>query len=144
MKKPIVIYPFLFALFPILALYAHNMGELYLSSIWISLGLALGLVTLLFILAWAIFRNTLKAGLVTALLIIIFFADGHISRVLLAWGFPRVAKYLPIVWGICFIVIVYFVARTTRQLKNVTIILNVIGVSLIVISSINIMGKVSF
>ena len=138
MKRSIVVYPFLFAIFPVLALYAHNMGELYLSSIWIPLGLAFGLAILLFILSWAIFRNALKAGLVAAVLIIIFFADGHISKVLVGWGFPNVAKYLPIVWGICFIVIVYFVARTRRRLQNVTVILNVIGVGLIVVTSINI------
>ena len=138
MKRSMVVYPFLFAIFPVLALYAHNIGELYLSSIWVPLGLAFGLAIVLFMLSWAIFRNALKAGIVAAVLIIIFFADGHISKVLVGWGFPRVAKYLPIVWGICFIVIVYFVARTRRQLQNVTVILNVIGVCLIVVTSINI------
>jgi len=138
MKRSIVVYPFLFAIFPVLALYVHNIGELYLSSIWIPLGMAFGLAILLFIISWAIFRNALKAGLVATALIIIFFADGHISKVLVSWGFPRVAKYLPIVWVICFIVIVYFVARTRRQLNNVTAILNVIGVGLILVTSINI------
>jgi hypothetical protein len=136
--KRIVIYPFLFALFPILALYAHNMGELYVSSIWIPLGLSLGLAILLFVLAWAIFRNSLKAGLITAVLITIFFADGHISKLLIDRGFSNVAMYLAIVWGICFIVIIYFVARTKRKLANTTTILNVIGVALIVITFINI------
>jgi hypothetical protein len=70
--------------------------------------------------------------------LVIFFADGHFRSLLEGWGWIRPAKYLPIAWGICFIGIVYLIARTKRQLKNLTNILNIVGVCLVVVSSLNV------
>lgn len=138
MKRTIIIYPFLFAIFPVLALYAHNIGELSLSSIWIPLAISFGFAVILFTISWLIFRSAMKAGIVASLFLIIFFADGHIFSMLQGWGWPRPAKYLPIAWGILFIVVVYLTARTKRRLNNLTTILNVVGIVLVVISSVNI------
>jgi len=139
MKKSIVIYPFLFAIFPVLALYAYNIGQLSLNVIWPPLLFCLGLALVLFILSLLILRDAAKAGLVAAVLIIIFFADGHLVGVLQRWQWSWVANYvLPVIWGMFFVISVYLIYRTKRRLHNLTIILNVLGVCLIVVSSFNV------
>ena len=139
MKRSIVIYPLLFAIFPVLALYAHNLQQLSLNELWTPLLFSLGLALMLFILSLLILRNAVKAGLVSAVLIIIFFADGHLVGVLQRRGWFWVANYvLPVIWGLFFIISVYFIYRTKRRLHNLTTILNVLGVCLVVISSVSV------
>lgn len=132
MKRAIVIHPFLFATFPILALYAHNIAELSLSSIWIPLAASFGFALLLLMLSWLLFRDARKAAIVTSIFLIMFFADGHICVILEGWGWFRPAKYLPIAWAIFFVAGVYLTVRTNRKLYDLTTILNIMGVCLIV------------
>lgn len=138
LKRVIVLHPFLFAIFPVLALYAHNMGELSLSSVWIALSASVGFALLLFTLSLVILRNVAKAGLVTAILVIIFFADGHIGRVLEQWGFFWLKHYLPILYVAILVGSFYIVYRTKKRLHNPNAILNVVGICLVVVSSLNI------
>lgn len=138
MKKNFVVYPFLFAVFPVLALYSHNIGELFLRSLIIPLSASLGLAVLLFALTWFIFRSPAKAGVVTLVFLIVFFSDGHAKEFLIAKGWAR-RGYLPIVWIMFFSVIIYMVWRTKSDLKNLTKILNIAGIVLIVPSLVNIL-----
>jgi len=41
-KGPVVFYPLLFAAFPILALYAHNIHQTSASQMWLPLGVSTG------------------------------------------------------------------------------------------------------
>ncbi len=138
MKKPFVIYPFLFAVFPTLALYAHNIGELSLSSVWAPLAISFGFTLLLFTLSWLLFRSPIKAGVITLVFVIIFFADGYVQGLFDGGKWVRPAKYLPIAWGIFFMAMGYLTYRTKMNLNNLTHILNVVGITLVVVSSLNI------
>jgi len=77
-----IILPILISLYPTLALYAQNLGEMRPSeinrSILISLFIAL-VITLFFVL---IFRNFLKGALQASLLILLLFSYGHIYSIL--------------------------------------------------------------
>lgn len=139
-KRLLVVHPLLFAMSFVLALYSFNAAELLLSSLWIPLAASFGFALVLFMLSWLLFRNARKAGIVTSIFIIIFFADGHIHSILEGWWWIRPAKYLPIAWAILFIGGVYLTVRTKRKLYNLTTILSVVAATLVVVSSISIVA----
>ena len=76
-KKSFVIHPFLFAVFPILALYAYNKAELSFSVTLLPLAYASGVALLLLALSWLILRNVRKAGIVVSIFLILFFSYGY-------------------------------------------------------------------
>jgi len=133
-----VIHPLLFAMFFVLALYSVNQTELWLSSIWVSLAASFGFALFLFVLSCLLFRDARKAGIITSVFIIIFFADGHVHRVLNNRELDLLGKYLPIAGALFFFGVVYLTVRTKSNLHKLTAILNVVAVCLIVISSITI------
>lgn len=86
MKKLPVLHPFLFAIFPILALLAQNMDWLPLSDgvrpLIISILAAAGLLGL----TWLFVRDLPRAGLITSLALLLFFSYGHLYGSLKAAG----------------------------------------------------------
>jgi hypothetical protein len=91
MKQPPVLHPFLFALFPILAFYAHNiksvpvpLGELAAPLVVSLLGAAV-----LFAVLNAIIGNRFKAGAGTSLILLWFLSYGHLAARTADWtGIP--------------------------------------------------------
>lgn len=89
-KKPYLLHPFLFAVYPIIFLFSHNINELSLfdqSSVirllvpcTISLGLAWAL---LFSLNYFVVKDRLQAGVLVSLLLFLFFGFGHIQNIYL-------------------------------------------------------------
>jgi hypothetical protein len=74
-----VLHPFLWAAFPILFLYAHNRQEgVVLGDLWGPLELTLGVVALLLLAGWAIFRSPQRVGLAIAAWALLFFTFGHV------------------------------------------------------------------
>ncbi|MDD3878203.1 MAG: hypothetical protein PHT69_16410 [Bacteroidales bacterium] len=67
-KRNITLHPFLIALYPILFLYHHNIGELWLSDLMTSTCVASFFVIVSFLILKKITRNTIKTGLLTSLL----------------------------------------------------------------------------
>jgi hypothetical protein len=75
-KKPL--YPFIFALHPVLLLYAHNIEQIRLPITYRSFAVTLLSTAILIFLLWVICRNWHRAALVTLLLVFLFFSYGHI------------------------------------------------------------------
>lgn len=67
--------------FPLL-LYANNLGEVTLASLWRPLAFSLLAGLILFGLCYWIFKNIQEAGLITGILEILFFSYGHIYNLL--------------------------------------------------------------
>jgi len=143
MKKPFVLHPFLFAIFPILFLFAHNRAEL-LSYSEISVPLIISLVTtvLMFLLATVVLKDSKKAGIIVSVLLILFFSYGHIRTTASEWkigGFSFGGHaYQLILWALLFTLAAFFIIRRGKAFDNLTKILNVIAVSLVAISLFNI------
>jgi hypothetical protein len=72
------LHPFLFAVYPILALLAFNRGEVEISSALRPLGLSLLVAGFLFVLFRWIFRSWEQAALLSTLLLILFYSYGHV------------------------------------------------------------------
>ena len=75
MKKTRVYHPFLFALIPILYVYAHNLKKFPLSLAEIILPLILSLITayLLFGIVALLLKDQAKAGLIATVFIFVFY-----------------------------------------------------------------------
>jgi len=112
MKRPWVIHPLLFAVYPILALLAYNIS-------WVTpgesvrpmlIGLACGAVLLL--AGRLLLKDWQKAGLVATLILLFFFSYGHLYQFLRAAGLGlslgRHRFLAPVYWGVmlCFVVLV--------------------------------------
>jgi hypothetical protein len=85
LKNPIVIHPYLFALFPVSSLYAHNIDQVPIRSALAAMAGSLIIAGVVLNLLRLIFRDTAKAGVLTTTILIIFFSYGHIHAVILNW-----------------------------------------------------------
>ena len=78
MLKRIPFYPFLFGLYPVLALAAHNIHEIALSDILRPLVISLMLAGVILCLARLILRDWDRAALVSTVILLLFFSYGQI------------------------------------------------------------------
>jgi hypothetical protein len=82
MKKPMIFYPFILAIYPILGLYSQNPGTLMIDSIFRPIVVAIiltGLATFLFHLHT---RDWQHAALLSALTIFYLSSSGHVYRII--------------------------------------------------------------
>jgi len=77
-KKDTVVHPFLFALYPVLSLYAYNIDRTPFYVILVPALLALTLTLILLFLSKRVVRDSAKAGIVTTIMLVFFFSYGHI------------------------------------------------------------------
>ena len=141
-KAPVIFHPFLFALFPALSLVADHLGFLTVNSIIVGLSIITVIVTFLGLsLLKAIGVDSQKAAIIVSICLLLFFSYGHtfylISNLI---GFDVRYRHLLILWGIFFLLLVYFSIKKTADLSGYTNFLNVMGASLVVLSSIQIAG----
>ena len=136
-KKSLVIHPFLFAIFPVVFAYAHNIHFLTIDEIVIPLGISLGIAIVLW-LVLSFPLNKKKSALIVSLALVLFFTYGHIYILLnidsgIESELTRHRYLLPLFIGVLIVGVVYFV-RTRRELYNVTTIVNAISVAIVIIS----------
>jgi hypothetical protein len=89
MKKWFVIHPVLFALFPILFLFAHNMKEMSLGETLRPTVLVLSFTLLLWLVLALLSKNLRKAAIITSIFLMLFFSYGHILDFL-----PHMFRYM--------------------------------------------------
>ena len=82
MLKKAVLFPFMVAVYPVLALLAQNLGQINSNDAIRPVLLTVVVSGLVFIFTGRLFRDWRKAGLVTAIVFIQFFSYGHIYRAL--------------------------------------------------------------
>jgi hypothetical protein len=131
------IHPFLFAVYPILALLAVNISEVDFSSGWRSLLLSIltaGLLTLVF---FAAFRDWMHAALLTTILLILFYSYGHVYILLKGAeinGFFlfRHRTLIPL-WIILGILLSWWVSRKSFRVDAGTYVLNLVGILLVIL-----------
>ena len=140
--KKIIIHPFLFALFHILFLFSHNVEQVFYSEILFPSALVLGITLLLILLSRLVLKDSDKAAIIISISIVLFFSYGHIYELILDQHIGNFEigrhRFLLFAWGLLFTCIAYLTIRTRRDLQNFTSTLNVVALSLILISFVNI------
>lgn len=143
MKRPLVSHPFLFALYPILFLFVHNITEVR-SINTVILPSLVGIMGtfVLWRLLILVLKDEERSGLVAAVIVLLFFSYGHFSalvRDLELFGVMlRRNRYRALAYVLLGAPIVYYAARARINLLGVTKALNISGVCLFVILSIQI------
>lgn len=128
MKKLLTnIYPFVFAIVPILALRNHNITYVDLGSIMRSITVSLLITGLFWLFLRAITKNWDRAGIMTTLAMIIFFSYGHAYLQFQA-SFGEVARhrYLLGTFGIGFVFSTAMILRS-RNTAGIKQFLSIVG-----------------
>ncbi|MBI4232048.1 hypothetical protein HY605_02350 [Candidatus Peregrinibacteria bacterium] len=135
MKKTIVIYPFLLALYPILFFFAYNIDEFYFLETIIPMAISLGATILLWFTVNVAAKNSHKTGLILSILLVFFFAYPHVYLAL--WRIDAFGAWLtnhiflaPIWLLICFLCI-WRIFRVRKPLEQITKVSNLITLILI-------------
>jgi len=138
-KRPMIIHPLLFAIYPILYLYANNVDLLSFSETLMPLAVTLGLTIMLFLGLKLLFKDGTRAGILTSAVLILFFSYGHIRKALelvdlaiwnqaLDWHW-----YLLLLWGWLFLFAVWVVVKMGSHLRTITTYLNVVSALLMAV-----------
>jgi len=130
-----ILHPFLFALFPVMFLYARNSGQTYPGDIIIPALIVLGACIAALIVVRLILRNEYKAGIVVSLLVLFFFTFGHVARLL--DGVMSVWVLL-LLWPIILIILIGAVIRSEKRFDTLTRTLNFVAAALLLIQVVQI------
>ena len=141
MKRPLILHPFLFSVYPILFLFAHNIEHFLLNEILVPIALVTGLALLSWLLLGRALKNREKAGLLVSLTLFLFFSYGHFYNSL--GGIEPIVmfgrhKILIAAGSVLFVLGAYFSIKATRDLRNLTSFLNIVAASLVAISLVSI------
>jgi hypothetical protein len=142
--KNAIIHPFALAAFPILSLYARNMGKGFLDeAITITVGIIL-CTGLLWLLANLLVRNTRKSAIIVSVFVTIFFLYGHaisaaaelLERLqlldgarFLVQGRSSLVVWL-LIWSALFALVLWMVARVRSDLRTANVFLNIVSLAL--------------
>ena len=123
MKKILVIHPFLFAIYPILFLFAHNREWLPdYTGVLAPLLIALVVTTIFFLAQWATIRDSNKAGVMVSLFLLLFFSYGHLYEINRAQPlgifFLEHHRYLLVLFAILFALGTYLTLRTRKIITH--------------------------
>jgi hypothetical protein len=136
-------YPYLFAISPILFLYAHNIEELRFSQIILPMAISL---VFFFLFTWSaglILKDKAKAGIVTIAFSFLFFNYGNaweeVNYLAKGLGVGMIGHWVLIpvslvIWGL----ISWYIYRSQKKFAVTTIFLNVTAICLILINLFNI------
>jgi hypothetical protein len=138
-RGPVAFYPMLFAAFPILFLYAHNISQTSASDIWLPIGISVAAAVVLWVVLSVALASVAKAAFATVIFQVFFFSYGRLYDLLAYRGsvLANHAYLLPatlFIWGCC----VYFIRRTRTDFFITTGVLNTAAVVLIAINLFNI------
>lgn len=141
-KISYAIHPLLFAVFPVLFLFTHNIDRMPFSETLLPLGISAACTLILFILLILFIKNRRKAALMVSAFLVLFFSYGHIWELIKKIGslnsLPFAEGYLLILWGCLLIASVFITLRTREHLNVITNALNIMAASLILFSVIQI------
>ena len=136
MKKAPVLHPFLFSLFPILALYGHNIRSIPVPLDEVAWPLAISIVSVsvLFVAFSMIFRSRAKGGLAASLIVLWFLSFGHLAGWVAFWTEGLFARSLLLATVLLVGVAVFFTGRSRRDFAGLTRVLNVVAATLVLLN----------
>jgi hypothetical protein len=136
--RKIPVHPFLFAIYPVLALLAHNMDQLRPETTYRSIAISLaGGALLYFVFIQILRKKTYRpAALLTSLWLLLFWSYGQIYELIeghsiFGWVYGK-HRYLAIVWALLLAVGTFLIVKKLKHTKTLTTVLNIAGLVLII------------
>jgi hypothetical protein len=144
MKQRRLFYPLMLAVYPILFLFSHNIGELSARVIVGPLLASLLITLTLWAMLTKIFQSVEKSALLTSLLLFLFFSYGHFEKFLShlnvvivgIWLGPT--KILSVLWLVLSIAAVYGLSKSKKEFRSLSRFLNFITTCLVLLTLFNI------
>ena len=142
LTKTSVFHPFLFAIFPVLMIYANNIYIIPFKDTIYPILLVIIFSCLVFFINKLIFKSWKKSGIITSIIMTMVFSYGHIY--LQIGGFTigdfiiGRHRYFMIPYIIGLAISAYYIFKTKRKLDNATKILNAIAITLMLMIFVNI------
>lgn len=128
LRKPPVIHPFLFAIFPVLSLFSCNLGKLPLSEIFLPAIILICFAVLLCLLLGLIIEDKKKMGIIVSLFLLLFFSYEYMFGII-CLIIDRITDLAVLsIWGTMLTCGVYLALRTRRNLHSVTVWLNIVAI----------------
>ena len=137
-----VVHPFLFCVMPILLLISLNLDEIRFDYVILPFLVTILITIGLWYLLNLLLKNKMKSGLILSVSLVLFFIYGHIFNIFsgVAIGDFEIGRhrYLLLIFIVLFVVGVYSILRTKKNLAEFTTIANVIVAVIILVSISNI------
>jgi len=135
MKNRWIVHPVLFAILPILGLYAHNIGQLAMGDLLVPIALAAPASALLWFLLARRLRDPVRPALIASLFWLWFFSCGHVFALAVkipgaAWVIPTRSAFTGI-YAIPLLAGIALLARCGRNWRPATMILNLVAIVLV-------------
>lgn len=132
------LYPFLFGLFPVLALYNFNVAYVHYTATLRAVRLTL--LAVLFILAAAnlVLRDHAKAAVVSTYFVLLFFLYGHVFTWINAhWPDLVQNRYLSALWLALFLLGAWYLVKKSTRIAEINKFLAVVSLTLMVVGLFN-------
>jgi len=140
-----IVHPILFALFPLIFIFGNNTGFISINDLFVPVILILGIVGIIWLILKITVKSSAKTSLVLSFGLIIFFFYGHFHNLLNDLSGEHIRNlFLIPVYLLIFTVVIFVLSRINSDLKNITKIINGIAITIIVMSSVNILMELSF
>lgn len=118
-RGPLVLHPFLVAVYPVVFLFVQNLDErLAVDVLFQPLLLVLAVTAATLLLLGGVLRDYVRAGLVTTLLLALFFSYGYAWQV--AGETLGSHRFLLVTWGLCAYLGVVVILRARDGLGRIT------------------------
>lgn len=138
MKRTIVFHPFLFAAYPILFLFAHNINSTLTNEIFLPLIMSISLAVVSFLVLSLILKDPQKGGLIISAFVVLFFSYGAFYQAIHGFKLGNLPlgrhRYLLLLYGMMFLAASFLTIRTRSNPRNLTRILNFVALFLILVS----------
>jgi len=135
--RKVILHPFLFAAYPVIALFAFNMGQSRLTDAVRALVILPVMAGALLALFSLLLKDKGRAGMLVSLIFLLFFSYGHLLNRLSSTRFgpffDRVPWLIAVIYAIIFLVGSFFIITRIKNGLTFTFALNVMGLVLLVI-----------
>lgn len=143
MLRRVPLHPLLFALYPALALLAHNLQEISIEVAVRPLLLSLLGAALPFALLRLILRDWARAALLTTFLLALFFSYGHLYQLLKPFAFIGRHRYLAPLYGLVLLAGAALILRRVKNPAPLTAALNIAVAALLILPGVQVVNYLS-
>ena len=126
MKNKFIVYPFLFAIFPVFSLLLCNVYQVPISHVVIPLVCVLIFTSFLLLIFQFLFHDSEKTAIFVSFFNVVFFSFRHIDHSLKYFSKPVI-----LFGSIIFLYLVAFYLRKAKKVHSISKIINVIGIVLV-------------
>ncbi len=143
LKRPLI-HPILFVLFPVLYLYGKNIEFVTYRDTVLPVLINLGLMAVFLLISYLATKDWKKAGVEASIFLVLFSSLGHAFYFVAAQGYSTsVSQALVLLYVVLFILLSWINFRVIRNHVPVSEFLNVVSITLILFSGMNIIRGIS-